>query len=110
MADLTQDQWREKLENDDNAVILDVRTDIEVQEECIPGSIQMNIQNTAVFYEDAKKLDPSKDYFIYCRSGARSAQACMLFNSLGIDRKSTRLNSSHVRISYAVFCLKKKTH
>src|SRR3989442_10922652 len=26
----------------------------------------------------------------------------------GSDRKSTRLNSSHVRISYAVFCLKKK--
>src|SRR3989442_10007962 len=26
------------------------------------------------------------------------------------DRKSTRLNSSHVRISYAVFCLKKKNH
>src|SRR5690554_7127056 len=26
----------------------------------------------------------------------------------GRDRKSTRLNSSHVRISYAVFCLKKK--
>src|SRR3712207_7223820 len=28
---------------------------------------------------------------------------------LGIDRKSTRLNSSHANISYAVFCLKKKT-
>src|SRR3989442_9860357 len=27
-----------------------------------------------------------------------------------VDRKSTRLNSSHVRISYAVFCLKKKEH
>src|SRR3989442_6186043 len=27
---------------------------------------------------------------------------------LAADRKSTRLNSSHVRISYAVFCLKKK--
>src|SRR5690606_41041456 len=26
----------------------------------------------------------------------------------GLDRKSTRLNSSHVKISYAVFCLKKK--
>src|SRR5699024_11559457 len=26
----------------------------------------------------------------------------------GLDRKSTRLNSSHVSISYAVFCLKKK--
>src|SRR5207249_9894339 len=29
--------------------------------------------------------------------------------SPGTDRKSTRLNSSHVSISYAVFCLKKKT-
>src|SRR3712207_8839835 len=28
---------------------------------------------------------------------------------LGGDRKSTRLNSSHANISYAVFCLKKKT-
>src|SRR3712207_8749598 len=29
---------------------------------------------------------------------------------IGIDRKSTRLNSSHANISYAVFCLKKKKH
>src|SRR3712207_6896724 len=28
----------------------------------------------------------------------------------GVDRKSTRLNSSHANISYAVFCLKKNTH
>src|SRR3989442_3042121 len=34
--------------------------------------------------------------------------ACAAFwRSLQRDRKSTRLNSSHVRISYAVFCLKK---
>src|SRR5690625_18881 len=34
-----------------------------------------------------------------------------IVNSLIIsDRKSTRLNSSHVAISYAVFCLKKKKH
>src|SRR3712207_8840070 len=30
--------------------------------------------------------------------------------SVTLDRKSTRLNSSHANISYAVFCLKKKTH
>src|SRR3712207_8920574 len=30
--------------------------------------------------------------------------------ALRIDRKSTRLNSSHANISYAVFCLKKKTN
>src|SRR2546430_10974477 len=29
---------------------------------------------------------------------------------LSLDRKSTRLNSSHSQISYAVFCLKKKIH
>src|SRR5690606_40171586 len=32
------------------------------------------------------------------------------FDLAGGDRKSTRLNSSHVKISYAVFCLKKKTN
>src|SRR5436309_13510938 len=32
----------------------------------------------------------------------------MYRNALNGDRKSTRLNSSHVKISYAVFCLKKK--
>src|SRR3712207_8675570 len=31
-----------------------------------------------------------------------------LRSELGADRKSTRLNSSHANISYAVFCLKKK--
>src|SRR5437870_11393933 len=30
------------------------------------------------------------------------------FRHVALDRKSTRLNSSHVAISYAVFCLKKK--
>src|SRR5690554_7519114 len=36
--------------------------------------------------------------------------AAQLYGAMGVDRdrKSTRLNSSHVRISYAVFCLKKK--
>src|SRR5205807_9026156 len=31
-----------------------------------------------------------------------------VFGGFGLDRKSTRLNSSHLVISYAVFCLKKK--
>src|SRR3989442_9389752 len=47
------------------------------------------------------------------------ADAIRGFEALGLrerllqchgDRKSTRLNSSHVRISYAVFCLKKKNN
>src|SRR5207253_10417396 len=42
-----------------------------------------------------------------CCSSFSTSRRCSLF--LGErDRKSTRLNSSHVAISYAVFCLKKK--
>src|SRR3712207_7384108 len=36
------------------------------------------------------------------------AAAAVPFTLTGLDRKSTRLNSSHANISYAVFCLKKK--
>src|SRR2546426_5249608 len=38
--------------------------------------------------------------------------ACVVLHELGhaLDRKSTRLNSSHLVISYAVFCLKKKNN
>src|SRR2546430_13665356 len=54
------------------------------------------------------------------RSVMASGSACMLVMAVnpakqkpdgvsGKDRKSTRLNSSHSQISYAVFCLKKKT-
>src|SRR5438876_2173030 len=38
----------------------------------------------------------------------RRADRCESPRSVGADRKSTRLNSSHPSISYAVFCLKKK--
>src|SRR3712207_7713627 len=34
----------------------------------------------------------------------------MRFQDRALDRKSTRLNSSHANISYAVFCLKKKNN
>src|SRR5258707_3935257 len=42
-------------------------------------------------------------------TGQRAEMAVSLLDALeGRDRKSTRLNSSHANISYAVFCLKKK--
>src|SRR3712207_7197873 len=39
---------------------------------------------------------------------AGRSRGCSTGRNLGRDRKSTRLNSSHANISYAVFCLKKK--
>src|SRR3712207_8866964 len=38
------------------------------------------------------------------------SQTFPMWGQWGQDRKSTRLNSSHANISYAVFCLKKKKH
>src|SRR5438445_7042612 len=53
------------------------------------------------------------DFRVFC--GLESLSLPMLalgaagvMNAVGKDRKSTRLNSSHANISYAVFCLKKK--
>ncbi|MEH6765449.1 rhodanese-like domain-containing protein [Aequorivita antarctica] len=84
MADLTQQQWSEQCEKDDNAVILDVRTDAEFDEGYIPGALQIDIFNGAEFLKRAKALDPEKNYYVYCRSGGRSGQACMLLNSIGV--------------------------
>src|SRR5690606_41316193 len=42
------------------------------------------------------------------KSAYNNQEAEKLLEQAQIDRKSTRLNSSHVKISYAVFCLKKK--
>ena len=85
MADLTQEKWKEQLEKDSDAVIIDVRTDEEWEEGYIEGATQMNIQDSGAFYEEAQKLDPKKNYYIYCRSGGRSATACALLNSLGVE-------------------------
>src|SRR3989454_3050353 len=43
-----------------------------------------------------------------CNSGRSCCRAAGALGAGGPDRKSTRLNSSHLVISYAVFCLKKK--
>src|SRR2546422_11225955 len=47
---------------------------------------------------------PSRRHFPFIRP------CCRCLRGSGRDRKSTRLNSSHGYISYAVFCLKKKNH
>lgn len=82
--DLSQAEWSEKLAKDNNAFILDVRTDDELTEGYIPNMKQLDIYNPGGFMEEAQKFDKSKNYYVYCRSGARSAQACAVLNSMGI--------------------------
>src|SRR3989442_7749613 len=54
-----------------------------------------------------KKIDALRDQVLRSLLATFSL-ICAPEPSRQTDRKSTRLNSSHVRISYAVFCLKKK--
>lgn len=83
MSDLSQEEWAEQLENDNNAFILDVRTPEEVEEGYIPGSTNIDIYLGQEFVDELEKLDKSKNYYVYCRSGNRSGQACAIMNSLG---------------------------
>src|SRR5690554_6965419 len=55
----------------------------------------------------ARENTPRTDRQSEKNAGDERAALCSQCTTLS-DRKSTRLNSSHVRISYAVFCLKKK--
>src|SRR3712207_7924694 len=52
-----------------------------------------------------RRYDPST-----CTPDGCIPQGKSLSGPCGLDRKSTRLNSSHANISYAVFCLKKKKY
>lgn len=84
MADLTQDQWQSQLATDANAVVVDVRTDEEVAEGIIPNAVHLDIYNPQAFMEGIEAFDKSKTYYVYCRSGGRSAQACAIMNQVGI--------------------------
>ena len=83
--DLTQDEWASELENDNNAIILDVRTLMEVEQGMIPNAIHIDIYRGQGFIDEVKKLDKTKSYYVYCRSGNRSRQACYIMNQIGIE-------------------------
>src|SRR3712207_8663039 len=59
------------------------------------------------FPTSAPAADPNNNGFVY----QRFQRTVLHYDATSgtTDRKSTRLNSSHANISYAVFCLKKKT-
>ena len=86
MADLAQLDWVEQLNNDNNAVILDVRTQDEVDEGKIPNALHIDIYKGQGFIYEVDALDKSKNYYVYCKAGGRSAQACAVMNQLGFKK------------------------
>ncbi|WP_295830174.1 rhodanese-like domain-containing protein [uncultured Winogradskyella sp.] len=87
MADLQQKDWTKLLFEDNNSVVLDVRTLDEVEElGIIPEAIHIDIFKGQGFIDEIQKLDTSKNYFVYCKAGGRSAQACAIMNQLGFEK------------------------
>jgi len=86
MSNLTQEAWASQLAQDKNAIVIDVRTASELEESgYIPGMIHMDIYEGHEFMNQLDQLDKSKNYYVYCRSGQRSGQACAIMNSKGIE-------------------------
>jgi len=83
--DIDQQEWEELTASDTNAVILDVRTPMEIEEGYIPNMKAIDFMEGQLFLEAVEKLDKSKNYYIYCRSGNRSGQACDIMQQLGFE-------------------------
>lgn len=83
--DLSQEDWTAKLNEDENAIVLDVRTEEEWNEGIIPGAILNDIHKGQGFIYRLEELDNSKNYFVYCKSGGRSGQACAIMNQMGFE-------------------------
>src|SRR5690554_7391732 len=66
--------------------------------------IHQDVYYNPEYYEDYKLYHTETNMYCICPTKERE----LIWKGFIEDRKSTRLNSSHVRISYAVFCLKKK--
>jgi rhodanese-related sulfurtransferase len=84
--DLEQVKWNNDLENESDPIILDVRTPQEFETSRIPKSINIDFYNPEIFMQQIGKLDKERSYYIYCRTGVRSANSCHLMKELGFAK------------------------
>lgn len=88
MKNLTKEEWKKQLATTDNAIVLDVRTPEECAEGMQENAEQLNFLSPDTFNAGMKQLDSNKTYFVYCRSGARSAKACQMMEDTGLNCKN----------------------
>ena len=65
------------------SILLDVRTSKEYAEGHLAGAQQLDYLNPEAFNAGISKLDKSRTYYIYCRSGKRSHGACLKMKKQG---------------------------
>lgn len=80
---LTAEEFAAAVKADKKAVVLDVRRPDEFAAGHIEGAILLNFLDTVAFNAGVDKLDKSKTYYIYCRSGRRSNNAAVILQKKG---------------------------
>lgn len=83
MKNITQKEWKSLISEDKDAVIIDSRRPEEWAQGIIESAMMMNIMDFEDFQQKSKHLDLSKNFYVYCRSGVRSIQACDVLESFG---------------------------
>jgi len=83
MKNLIKEEWKKSLSTNTNYVLLDVRSPQECQAGMQENASQLNFLDQAEFMNGIESLDKTKDYFVYCRSGARSSNACAVLTQKG---------------------------
>lgn len=81
---LSPKDFIEQAKADTTSIILDVRTPGEYKEEHLAGAQQLDFLNTSVFDAGIKELDNTHTYYVYCRSGKRSHNACIKMKKQGL--------------------------
>ncbi len=79
---LTPSEFKKSFESTSDATLIDVRTVSEIAGGKIKGAMEMDFFATD-FNQKLLSLDRNKSYFIYCRSGNRSGQACGMMSEAG---------------------------
>ena len=86
MINLSETEWVKLHDDSEESVIIDVRTDDEFSTGYIEGAVNIDFYMGNKFISEIDKLDKSKSYFIYCKSGARSGQTCELMKQKGFKK------------------------
>ena len=82
--DLDQIKWASDAFVTSNTII-DVRTPQEYSEGYISNAVNLNIYDANAFMSKVQSFNKENNYYIYCKSGGRSSQACQIMSQLGFN-------------------------
>lgn len=79
-----QFHWNDipRIVDDPNAILLDVRTDMEWRNGSIPGAIHISLDSLR---DNLKELEQEKEIYVHCQSGLRSYLACRILSQNGFS-------------------------